>query len=138
MPLYTLIALLVLCTIAVGMWLRKMLPAQRERWFGRMLRMAAWLRTNVQELVGIPFALFLYWISGIVLRYLDPTSALYDSGVLQGISVAIVHLVIGNSLARFGVALNAARIDKGQQAPINTQWLFATYLLAYCLLAAFI
>lgn len=130
---------IVLVAFGVGAWLRHMLPAKRERLFSKLKRAAAWMRANVQELVGLPAALVVYWLSGLLIRLFEPTSALYDSGVLQGIAVVIIHLLVANSVARFGVALNATRFYKDQPVtPHDRQWLFIVYLLAYCLLAAFI
>ncbi|HMQ77119.1 MAG TPA: hypothetical protein PKE21_13820 [Flavobacteriales bacterium] len=94
------------------------------------------LLANWQELIGLPIALVLFFASGVALRVLEPRSALYDAGVLQGIAVVLVHLLVANSLARFATRVNLAWFYEGKSYNRNDRvWLFIAYLAAYCLLA---
>lgn len=128
--------LLVVCGIVL-MLLRQARPATRAVWQDRVRSLWRWCWKHGQELVGLPVALLVFYGSGIVLRWLEPTSAIYDAGVLQGITVVAVHLIVGNSMARIGSRINAGWFFKGQTITQgDRQWLYAIYLAAYCLLAA--
>jgi hypothetical protein len=134
--LLILMCLLALVCGAIIYTLRDMRPQHREELRQRLVHVWAWAHKNGQELVGIPAALVLFWVSGWVLRWIEPTSALYDAGVLQGATVVVVHLLIGNSLARFGCNLNIQWFGATDPKSSDRKWLFASYLAAYCLLAA--
>jgi hypothetical protein len=137
LPWYGHLFLVLVYITAVLLWLRHMAPAKRQRLARGVQSLWAWMVANAQELVGIPAALLVFYGSGIALRWLEPASAIYDAGVLQGVTVVIVHLLVGNSVARLGTKLNQAWFYKDQ--PINQsdrQWLYVIYLAAYCLLAA--
>ncbi|MEO8589412.1 MAG: hypothetical protein ABI432_08600 [Flavobacteriales bacterium] len=109
----------------------------RHKVYNSLSRKLAWMRANVQELVGIPVALTVFWLSGIFLRWLEPSSAIYDAGVLQGITIVLVHLLVGNSIAKFGTKLNLEWFYKGQTVTtFDRQCLYVIYLAAYCVLAA--
>jgi hypothetical protein len=123
--------------VLVAIWLRHLAPAKRKALGQRIMAVWTWMVSNVQELIGIPAALLVFYFSGLVLRWVEPSSAIYDAGVLQGVTVVIVHLIIGNSIARVGVKLNVESFYKSETiTPSDRQWLFVIYLLAYCLLAA--
>lgn len=98
-----------------------------------------WCWRNGQELVGLPVAMLLFWLSGPMLRWLEPNSAIYDAGVLQGITVVICHLLVGNSIARMGARINIVWFQRNTSASIvSREWLFIIYFFGYCLLAALI
>ena len=46
------------------------------------------------ELVTIPIALILWWLSPLILRGLDSTAATYDAGIFQAILFAIIAFFI--------------------------------------------
>lgn len=50
------------------------------------------------ELMSIPIAIVVWHLSPYFLRWLDPTSATFDSGILQKIIFAIVALFVGNGV----------------------------------------
>jgi hypothetical protein len=54
-------------------------------------KLTAFKRFLIQwnEFVFIPLAIALFWIGGIVIRWLDPTSGLFDGGIFQIIVFAI-------------------------------------------------
>lgn len=137
LPWYAHLFLVLAYITIVALWLRHLAPAKRQRYAARIGAVWAWMVANAQELVGIPAALLVFYGSGIALRWLEPASAIYDAGVLQGVTVVIVHLLVGNSVARLGTKLNQSWFYKDQTPqPSDRQWLYVIYLAAYCLLAA--
>lgn len=122
--------------VAVLVYLRHMKPAVRERLATKLQALWRWCWLHGQELVGLPAALLVFWCSGIALRWLEPTSAIYDAGVLQGVTVVVVHLLVGNSVARIGTIINLPWYSRQFNEATDRKWLFRTYLGAYCLLAA--
>jgi hypothetical protein len=48
------------------------------------------------EVVSIPIAFALWYLSPIFLRWLDPTAAVFDSGILQKMLFGVIALFIGN------------------------------------------
>lgn len=110
---------------------------QGKRVVSRIETAWRWCWRNAQELFGIPLALLVFWWSGYALRWLEPNSAIYDAGVLQGITVVVCHLLVGNSLARFGARVNIGWFKRNTSTSIlSREWLFVIYLAAYCSLAA--
>ena len=51
------------------------------------------------EFATVPIALLLFWAGGVLIRWLDPTSGLFDAGIYQ-----IILFVIGAFLIFHGVA----------------------------------
>jgi len=51
------------------------------------------------ELLTLPIALLLWWISPVLLRMLDPTAATYDSGVLQNIIFGVIMFLTASFTA---------------------------------------
>lgn len=50
--------------------------------------------TKWSELITIPIALILWWLSPGILRMLDSTAATYDAGIFQVILFAIIQFLI--------------------------------------------
>ena len=46
------------------------------------------MKKYINEIIGIPLAILIFWFSPVALRWLDPTAGVYDAGVLQSLSVA--------------------------------------------------
>jgi hypothetical protein len=126
----------IIIAIGVLLMLREMKPAARKVWADRFAVLWAWCWKHGQELVGLPIALCLFFFSGAVLKWLEPTSAIYDAGVLQGITVAVIHLLVGNSMARIGCTINLPWFSKSFNEARDQKWLFVTYFGGYCLLAS--
>lgn len=101
---------------------------------------AVWkaILANWQELFGLPVAVVLFIMSGPALRMLEPSSAIYDAGVLQSTVVGMVHLLVGNSVARFATRVNLSWFyEREEEAKRNERtWLFIAYLAAYCWLVS--
>jgi hypothetical protein len=105
-----LVASLLLVMVAIITRLRNLRPAQRETF------LRFW-HNNIQELVGIPAALLIFWISGGIIRWWDSEAGSFDAGVLH----QIPHI-------------NAEWFANGN-SKFTRQWLFVIYLAAYCLLS---
>lgn len=133
--------LLGLAAIAAGVV--KALPfATQKRVEGVLQSTWRWCWRNGQELVGLPAALLVFWFSGPLLRWLEPNSAIYDAGVLQGITVVVCHLLVANSVARIGSRINVAWLT-GRSGNVAHEdelrpYLFVLYFIGYCVLAAVI
>jgi hypothetical protein len=56
-----------------------------------------------EEFFSIPLALIIFFASPFMLRAVDPTAGVYDSGVLQIILFATICLLVFNGLAWMGV-----------------------------------
>lgn len=69
-------------------------------------------RNYINELVGIPLALLIFWLSPIVLRWLDPTAGVYDAGVIQSLSVAAIYVLIIVTAASVGLKVNFPHVFK--------------------------
>lgn len=55
--------------------------------------------SNWNEIITIPLALVLWYLSPTFLRWLDPTAATFDSGVLQNYLLAAIGLLLFNGVA---------------------------------------
>lgn len=53
------------------------------------------------EFITVPLAFVLFWIGGSVLRWIDPTSALFDAGIFQIIIFAIAAFLLLHGVAWF-------------------------------------
>lgn len=129
--------LLLLGFVAVGIgWFMRQKPETQRKVAGWLNAVWCFLRRHGQELVGIPAALAVFYASGLLLRWFEPASGIYDAGVLQRNAVVIVSLLIGSSIARFGASLNVRWFTGGHTNTIDKQWLFVIFLAAYCWLSA--
>lgn len=95
-----------------------------------------WLWRMRQELIGLPVAVAIFLVSPMVLYTVDRTAGVWDVGTLQGLSVASVQLIVANTVARVGAAVNF-RFVFGCDHKTDTacrRWyaaLFAFYFLSY-------
>ena len=64
------------------------------------------------ELLSIPIALVLWYLSPTFLRWMDPTAATFDSGILQKILFAVVALLVGNGVVWLVLKLTWPRAYK--------------------------
>ncbi|WP_143084013.1 hypothetical protein [Flexibacter flexilis] len=58
------------------------------------------------EILGLPMALLVFFISPLALRKTDPTAIVYDVGILQIILFALIAMLSLNSLVWLGIRLN--------------------------------
>jgi hypothetical protein len=58
------------------------------------------------EWLGLPLALFIYWITPQLLRMVDSTAGQYDLGQLQTVSFSVVKVLVASFIAFLGSALN--------------------------------
>lgn len=110
--------------------------------------LANFLRTWWQQLIGIPMALFAFFIAPVVLRFFDPTAAAYDAGLLHTPVLVWVEFLIYNALAWVGVIVSFKplaswfRIEFHETFKTLTSWqklklsfaVYFTYLLLFVLL----
>lgn len=136
--LITIFIMLLLISVVAGVL--KTLPISKSK--PLLARLEVWYRWcwhNGQELVGIPLALLVFWWSGPVLRWLEPNSAIYDAGVLQGITVVVCHLLVANSMARAGARINITWFERNtSKSLVSRERLFVLYFIGYCILAALV
>lgn len=62
-----------------------------------MKRIKAFLR-QWNELITLPIAMLLWWLSDDIIRWFDPTAASYDGGIFQIILFAIICLFVANGV----------------------------------------
>jgi hypothetical protein len=58
-----------------------------------MIKLINWLKGK-NEYYLLLFAVLIFWLSPIVLRYLDPTAATFDAGILQVPIIKIFNFCI--------------------------------------------
>jgi hypothetical protein len=106
------------------------------------------------EFLVIPLALFIFWISPIILRKADPTAGVYDWGIFQVILFATVAFFFSIGVVRLGMKLFAPDFERWfdnefpktftsketslWQKSVLSMWLFSLYLLSFVLLARII
>ena len=94
------------------------------------------------EFLTIPLALLLWWASIPALRWLDPTSAVYDAGVFQTIIFAIIAVLTFNGFAWLLLKINFPIIYKhlddnlDKDFKILPRWQQALYAL--CIFALYL
>ena len=107
-----------------------------------------WLKTWLLELWTIPLALFIFILSVPVLRFIDPTSATYDAGILQKILFAVIASLVFNGLAWAGIRMvwkelfiffqTQFKNDFNNLSNIHKVWVglfvFSLYFLSFVLL----
>lgn len=104
------------------------------------------------EYVTIPVALALWYFSPRLLRIMDPTSATYDSGVLQVILFTIIQFLFYNAVAWIVFKLTFPKMYKMLDDEIEDKvlnngsitmwekikivlWVFSLYLISIVLLS---
>lgn len=102
----------------------------------RIKQVARTLWTWRQEWMGLPLAVGIFLASPMVLYMVDRTAGVWDVGVLQGLSVASVQLIVANTVARIGAAVNFRFVFGCDHKTDLTcrRWyaaLFAFYFLGY-------
>lgn len=95
-----------------------------------------WLWRMRQELIGLPVAVAIFLVSPMLLYAVDRTAGVWDVGTLQGLSVASVQLIVANTVARVGAAVNFRFVFGCDHKTDITcrRWyaaLFAFYFMAY-------
>lgn len=121
--------------LSIG-WFMRQKPETQRKVAAFLGKVWTWLRRHGQELVGIPAALVVFYASGLLLRWFDPSSGAFDAGILHKNAVVIVSLLVGSSIARFGTSLNIRWFTSGGGHAIDKRRLFVIFLAAYCWLSA--
>lgn len=86
-------------------------------------RFKAWLRLWPDSL-GLPVALLGFWISIPILRWIDPTSGIFDTGIFQIVLVLAVLLTAINALVFLGLEFNFPLIwDWYKKDILKRDWL---------------
>jgi hypothetical protein len=62
-----------------------------------MIKILKWI-WKWNELITIPFAILLWYLSPYFLHWIDPTAATFDSGIFQVILFTIIQLLIYNGV----------------------------------------
>jgi hypothetical protein len=65
---------------------------------------------NWNELLSLPVAIILWWLSGLLLRWLDPGAGIYDPGILQSFLLATVGILFGHALIWLLLKLSASDV----------------------------
>ncbi|MEI2758974.1 MAG: hypothetical protein V9G42_06005 [Bacteroidia bacterium] len=116
-----------------------------EKGVGNLLR---WFKTWLLELWTIPLAIVVFISSVPVLRFIDPTSATYDAGILQKILFAVIASLVFNGLAWAGIRMvwkelfvffqTQFKTDFNNLSNIHKVWVglfvFSLYFLSFVLL----
>ncbi len=70
-----------------------------------------WLWKRYPEVYSVPVAFALYWFSAVIIRWLDPTSAVFDGGVLQIplFAILLLFLFMSISWVAMGLLFGTAR-----------------------------
>lgn len=86
-------------------------------------RFKAWLRLWPDSL-ALPVALIGFWISIPILRWIDPTSGIFDTGIFQIVLVLAVLLTAINALVFLGLEFNFPLIwDWYKKDILKRDWL---------------
>lgn len=103
------------------------------------------------ELLTIPLAFVLWWLSAPLLRTVDPTAGVYDAGIFQIILFALIAFLIFQAMAwitlklsfpnvykwlddQLGMHINNGILSPWEKAKI-VLWLFSLFLLSMVFLA---
>lgn len=105
----------------------------------KLKNVGLWMWRMRQELIGLPVAVAIFLVSPMLLYAVDRTAGVWDVGTLQGLSVASVQLIVANTVARIGAAVNFKFVfgcDHKQDTTCRRWYaaLFAFYFLAYLVL----
>lgn len=105
----------------------------------KLKNVGLWMWRMRQELIGLPVAVAIFLVSPMLLYAVDRTAGVWDVGTLQGLSVASVQLIVANTVARVGAAVNFRFVfgcDHKQDTTCRRWYaaLFAFYFLAYLVL----
>jgi hypothetical protein len=101
------------------------------------------------ELLGLPIALAIFFVSPILLRWFDPTTASFDPSILQALAYAIVVVLVMNVVVFIGIKVNFPWLyefwqscfefevlNRNQLSPIQKLCAFAFFF--FCYSAAFL
>jgi hypothetical protein len=89
------------------------------------------------ELLGLPIALAIFFITPILLRWIDPTTGSFDPSILQAIAYAIVVVLVGNVVVFIGIKANFPWLYEFWQSCFNYEVLNANNLTPIQKLCAF-
>jgi hypothetical protein len=111
--------------------------------------LAIWAKWN--ELLLLPIALVVLWVSGPVLRMFDPTAAVFDWGILQVYFIAMIGTLFAVGFTRLMLKLFSPNLEKFIDVELPKIWqnkevsvwkraklavfFFCFYLLVFVLLA---
>lgn len=103
------------------------------------------------ELLTIPLAFVLWWMSAPFLRAMDPTAGVYDAGIFQIILFAVIAFLIFQAMAWITLKLSFPKVYKWLDDELGNHlnnsslstwekskivlWLFSLFLLALVFLA---
>lgn len=93
---------------------------------GSWARFRAWIKLW-PDFLALPLALLGFWLSIPILRWIDPTSGIFDTGIFQIIIVLAVLLTAINALIFLGVEFNFPMIwDWYKKDILKRDWLAIT------------
>jgi hypothetical protein len=93
------------------------------------------------EVWSIPLGLVAWLVSPMILHWIDPTAATFDSGVLQQILFASIGIVVVNGLAWAGLRFNLGGLfnwyanESTEEFKKLSTW--QKHLLVFCYYAVF-
>lgn len=123
--------LILLACVAVAVVLRK---------HPRVQRALAWLWSVRNEWLAVPLAVIIFFISGAVLRAIDPNAGTFNVGVLQVLFVSAIQLLVAMTTAQVATAISYRRLWRPlkNQPVCRTRYvaLYALYFLAVVWLMA--
>jgi len=104
---------------------------------------------NWNEFITIPLGLILWYISPLLLRMLDPTSAVYDAGIFQVIIFTTIQFLIYHGVVWLLLKITWPKmynflddVFEGEVRDITTWervkivlWIFSVYLIGFILLS---
>lgn len=88
------------------------------------------------ELLTMPVALLMWWFSGDILRWVDPTAGVFDAGILQVFLLATIGLLFGHALIWLMLRLSAKDVYDQFDDFLNnnqniTTWQRGVFSLSY-------
>ena len=88
------------------------------------------------ELLALPAALTLYWISPFIIRVIDPTAGQYDGAVLQKLVYCVVGILVLNVVAWLGIRFNFKALFHFYSTSYSTDFKSLSSWQKFCLLFA--
>lgn len=106
-------------------------------WARKAVRLL-WAARN--EWLAVPLAAVLFLVSSALIRTIDPTAGVFDTGVLQTLFVSAVQLFVSMTTAQVAVGISYKRLfrPKNNEPICKTRYvqLYALYFLASVVLIA--
>ncbi|WP_276496725.1 hypothetical protein [Pontibacter litorisediminis] len=62
------------------------------------------------DILGLPLAIILFILSAPLLRWLDPTSAVFDLGILQKLALGGIAMLMLNAAVFLGIKFNFPKV----------------------------